>query len=53
MATIKGTITDRKSGKPAACTVHVLSSDGGFAHPDGAVLKEIFAHTSRDFFAGL
>lgn len=39
MATIKGTITDRTSGQPAACTVHVLSSDGSFVHPDGAVLK--------------
>ena len=29
MATIKRTITDRTSGQPAACTVHVPSSDGG------------------------
>lgn len=41
MATIKGTITDRTSGQPAACTVHVLS-DGSFVHPHG-----------RAFFAGL
>ena len=39
MATIKGAITDQKSGQPAACTVHVLSSNGSFIHPDGAVLK--------------
>ncbi len=30
MATIRGTVTDRTSGEPAACTVHVLSSDGDF-----------------------
>lgn len=30
MAKIRGTVTDRTSGAPAACTVHVLSSDGSF-----------------------
>ena len=39
MATIRGTITDGTSGEPAACTVHVLSADGRFIHPEGAVLK--------------
>ena len=39
MATIRGVITDATSGAPAACTVHVLSADGRFVHPDGAVLK--------------
>ena len=39
MATIRGVITDATSGQPAACTVHVLSADGRFVHPEGAVLK--------------
>ena len=39
MATIRGVITDATSGEPAACTVHVLSADGRFVHPEGAVLK--------------
>ena len=39
MATIRGVITDTTSGEPAGCTVHVLSADGRFVHPEGAVLK--------------
>lgn len=48
MATIRGTITDRTSGEPAARTVHALASDGSFVHPDG-----LEARRGRDFFAGL
>ena len=39
MATIKGVITDQTSDELAPCTVHVLSADGTFVHPDGSVLK--------------
>lgn len=39
MAKINGVITDGTSGAPAACTVHVLSSNGSFIHPDGAVVR--------------
>ena len=64
MATIRGTVTGRPSGEPAACTVHVLSSDDA---PDRWVshklrygsdrqrqeVRELFRRGRDDFFAGL
>lgn len=46
MATIKGTITDRTSGKHAACTVHYGSDR------QREEVRDLFKR-GRDFFAGL
>ena len=39
-ANVKGSIIDKATGEPVPARVQVLTSQGRFPHPDGAILKE-------------
>lgn len=49
MATIRGTVTDRTSGEPAACPVHKLRYGSDRQRQE---VRELFRR-GRGFFAGL